>query len=54
MRRSTPPRAWPRRRRVDDDRIIGLCGALLDNEKTDKADRIKALLHAAQPLAART
>jgi tetratricopeptide (TPR) repeat protein len=29
---------------VDDDRIIGLCGALLDNEKTDKADRIKALV----------
>jgi tetratricopeptide (TPR) repeat protein len=28
----------------DDDRIIGLCGALIDNEKTDKADRIKALL----------
>ena len=28
----------------DDDRIIGLCGALLDNEKTDKADRIKALV----------
>ena len=28
----------------DDDKIIGLCGALLDNEKTDKADRIKALL----------
>ncbi len=28
----------------DDEKIIGLCGALLDNEKTDKADRIKALL----------
>jgi len=28
----------------DDDKIIGLCGALLDNEKTDKADRIKALI----------
>ena len=28
----------------DDDRTIGLCGALLDNEKTDKADRIKALV----------
>lgn len=28
----------------DDDRTIGLCGALIDNEKTDKADRIKALI----------
>ncbi|WP_092518365.1 tetratricopeptide repeat protein [Afipia sp. GAS231] len=28
----------------DDDRTIGLCGALIDNEKTDKADRIKALV----------
>ena len=29
---------------VDDDRTIGLCGALIDNEKTDKAGRIKALI----------
>jgi tetratricopeptide (TPR) repeat protein len=28
----------------DDDRTIGLCGALIGNEKTDKADRIKALI----------
>ena len=28
----------------DDDKIIGVCGALIDNEKTDKADRIKALI----------
>jgi tetratricopeptide (TPR) repeat protein len=28
----------------DDDRTIGLCGALIDNEKADKADRIKALI----------
>jgi tetratricopeptide (TPR) repeat protein len=28
----------------DDDKIITLCGALLENEKTDKAERIKALL----------
>jgi tetratricopeptide (TPR) repeat protein len=28
----------------DDDRTIGLCGALIDNEKTDKADRLKALV----------
>jgi len=28
----------------DDDRTIGLCGALIDNEKTDKAGRIKALI----------
>jgi tetratricopeptide (TPR) repeat protein len=28
----------------DDDRTIGLCGALIDNEKTDKADRIKVLI----------
>ena len=28
----------------DDDKIVGLCGALIDNEKTDKADRLKALI----------
>jgi tetratricopeptide (TPR) repeat protein len=28
----------------DDDKIVSLCGALIDNEKTDKADRIKALI----------
>ena len=28
----------------DDDRTIGLCGTLIDNEKTDKVDRIKALI----------
>jgi tetratricopeptide (TPR) repeat protein len=28
----------------DDDKIIAVCGALLDNEKTVKADRIKALI----------
>ena len=28
----------------DDDRTVGLCGTLIDNEKTDKADRIKALI----------
>ena len=28
----------------DDDRTIGLCGALIDNEKTDKPIRIKALI----------
>ena len=28
---------------LDDDKIIDVCGALLDNEKTAKADRIKAL-----------
>jgi tetratricopeptide (TPR) repeat protein len=27
----------------DDDRIIADCGALIDNEKTAKADRVKAL-----------
>jgi tetratricopeptide (TPR) repeat protein len=27
----------------DDDKIIAVCGALIDNEKTLKADRIKAL-----------
>jgi tetratricopeptide (TPR) repeat protein len=29
---------------ADADRIIAVCGALIDNEKTVKADRIKALL----------
>jgi tetratricopeptide (TPR) repeat protein len=28
----------------DDDGTIDLCGALIDNEKADKADRIKALI----------
>jgi tetratricopeptide (TPR) repeat protein len=28
----------------DDDRIIASCGALIDNEKTAKADRLKALI----------
>ena len=28
----------------DDDKTIDACGALIDNEKTDRADRIKALI----------
>src|ERR1700759_2780503 len=28
---------------VDDDKVMAECGALVDNEKTAKADRIKAL-----------
>jgi tetratricopeptide (TPR) repeat protein len=28
----------------DDDGIIAACGALVDNEKTSKADRVKALI----------
>jgi tetratricopeptide (TPR) repeat protein len=28
----------------DDDRIVAVCGALIDSEKTAKADRIKALI----------
>lgn len=28
----------------EDDRIMSLCSALIDNEKTDKADRLKALI----------
>ena len=28
----------------DDDRIVAECGALVDNEKTARADRIKALI----------
>jgi len=28
----------------DDDKTIDLCGALIDNEKTEKADRIRALI----------
>jgi tetratricopeptide (TPR) repeat protein len=28
----------------DDDKIVNLCGALIDHEKTEKADRIKALM----------
>jgi tetratricopeptide (TPR) repeat protein len=29
---------------ADDDRIVAVCGALIDNDKTLKSDRIKALL----------
>jgi tetratricopeptide (TPR) repeat protein len=28
----------------DDDRIIAVCAALIDNDKTEKADRLKALI----------
>jgi len=28
----------------DDDKIVEICGALIDNEKTERADRIKALI----------
>ena len=28
----------------DDDKIVGVCGALIDNEKTARSDRIKALV----------
>ena len=28
----------------DDDKIIAICGALIDGEKTSRADRIKALI----------
>ena len=28
----------------DDDKVLGECGALIDNEKTAKADRLKALI----------
>jgi tetratricopeptide (TPR) repeat protein len=29
---------------IDDDKIIAACGVLVDNEKTVKADRIRALI----------
>jgi len=32
----------------DDDRIVAICGPLIDNEKTVKADRIKALVARAE------
>ena len=28
----------------DDDKILAACGVLIDSEKTEKADRIKALI----------
>jgi tetratricopeptide (TPR) repeat protein len=31
----------------DADRVIAICGALIDNEKTPRADRIKALIERA-------
>ena len=43
-RRSIPPPACAAIAANDDDRIIADCGALIDNEKTAKADRIKALI----------
>ena len=36
--------ALPRRLARDDDRTLHVCGALIDNAKTEKADRIKALI----------
>src|SRR5581483_1993904 len=35
----------------DDDRIVSVCSALIDNEKTAKADRVKALIARASALA---
>ncbi len=35
---------------ADDDRIIEACGALIDNEKAAKPDRVKALMARAQAL----
>jgi tetratricopeptide (TPR) repeat protein len=32
----------------DDDKIVNVCGALIDHEKTEKADRIKALIARAE------
>ena len=43
-RRSTRRLALPPRRPSDDDKIIAICGPLIDGEKTSKADRIKALI----------
>ena len=42
--RSIPRPAWRRSAANDDDKIISVCGALIDNEKTARADRIKALI----------
>ena len=39
---------------ADDDKIISVCGALVDNDKTGKADRIKALIARAGATTART
>ena len=41
---SIPRRAWRRRTSATPTAIIAICGALIDNEKTAKADRIKALI----------
>jgi len=37
-------------RALDDDKIVNACGALIDHEKTEKADRIKALIARAEAL----
>src|SRR6185437_16862051 len=38
----------------DDDKIVGECGALIDNEKTEKPDRLKALIARGAVLAEET
>jgi tetratricopeptide (TPR) repeat protein len=39
-----PTACWAAIAGGDDDKVIADCGALIDNEKTAKADRIKALV----------
>ena len=43
-RPSIPPPAWRRSRPMTTTRSLRDCGALIDNEKTAKADRVKALV----------
>ena len=38
----------------DDDKTLNVCGALIDNAKTEKPDRIKALIARAPSMSART
>ncbi len=46
-----PAPCWAAIAAGDDDRVTADCGALVDNEKTAKADRIKALVARAAVLA---
>ncbi len=46
-----PAACWAAIAANDDDRIMADCGALIDNEKTAKPDRIKALVARAAVLA---
>ncbi len=46
--RADPAPCLAAARAQDDDKTVNVCGALIDNDRTDKADRIKALIARAE------